>query len=346
MTYTAVLAGCGAMSKGWLEAIKRVPALSEKIKVVGLVDLDAELAATRAAEAGLSAATGNDLEAMLSATKADLLFDVVPPSARKDVVLSGLAHGCHVLSEKPMAVSLRDADELIAAARAAGRVHAIVQNRRYIEGVRRIRAFLESGAIGTLTSLHCDFFLAPHFGGFRDEMEHVLLLDMAIHTFDAARFMAGRVPLAVYAQESNPAGSWYAQGASANAIFEFSDGVIFNYRGSWAAEGAPTSWEGNWRFIGTNGTLLWDGAEQFTAHVVDGEGKFLSDLRPIEVPPSADESQTHGHASVIAEFLVAIENGTQPETVGTDNIKSLGMVLAAIESATTQARVEINHQGA
>jgi predicted dehydrogenase len=172
-------------------------------------------------------------------------------------------------------------------------------------------------------------------------MQNVLLLDMAIHTLDAARFMAGKVPLAVYCHESNPRGSWYAHGAAANAIFEFSDDVVFNYRGSWSAEGANTSWESAWRITGTTGTVTWDGAEAFDAHVVAGDTGFFRELRPLAVPEAADESQTHGHASVIAEFLAAIDGGRQPETAGSDNIKSLAMVFGAIESARTRQRIEI-----
>lgn len=340
MTFKAVLAGCGMMAKGWLRALRQTP-LAGRIEVVGMVDIDEAMARERAAEFELSPMIGSDLGAVLRATNADLLFDVVPPSARRPVVLTGFEHGCHVLSEKPMAPSIEDARLLIAAAEEAGRVHAVVQNRRFIAGVRRIRAFLESGALGELTGLHCDFFLAPHFGGFREEMEHPLLLDMAIHTFDAARFMADKVPLAVYAQENNPRGSWYAHGAAANAIFEFSEDVTFTYRGSWCAEGAPTSWEAAWRFTGTSGSLLWDGAEGFEAKVAAGEGKFLNDLEPVAVPQAPEQEKTHGHASVVAEFLAAIEEGRRPETDGTDNIKSLAMVFAAIESAMARARVEI-----
>ena len=79
----------------------------------------------------------------------------------------------------------------IARARSAGRIHAVVQNRRYVAGVRRIARALKGGAIGDIASVHADFFLAPHFGGFREDMDHVLLLDMAIHTFDALRCMTG-----------------------------------------------------------------------------------------------------------------------------------------------------------
>lgn len=340
--FTAVLAGCGGMSKGWLTALAEHPLLKGRVQVLGLVDLDLATAQARAAEFALTdAIIGTDLDAVLAQTRPDLLFDVVIPAARADVVTTGLRHGCHILSEKPMATSIEQGRAMIAAAAAAGRVHAIVQNRRFIAGVRRIRRLLDNGALGELTALHCDFFVGAHFGGFREDMDHVLLLDMAIHTLDAARFMSGKAPRAVYCLETNPAGSWYRHGAAANAIFEFEDDVVFNYRGSWAAEGANTSWESAWRLIGTKGTLLWDGGEKFEARVVDGDTGFFRDLRDIEMPAPADADQTHGHASVIADFLAAIENGRPPETASNDNINSLAMVLAAIESAKTGRRVPI-----
>ncbi len=339
----AVLVGCGAMSKGWLEALTEQPSLRDRVAIAGLVDIDQGAAERRRAEFSLSdAEVGTDLEAMLAATKPDLLFDVAVPASRRDVVLTGLRYGCHVLTEKPMAASMSEAREIVAAARAAGRIHAVVQNRRFIPGVRRIRRLIETGALGELTALHADFFIGAHFGGFREQMHNVLLLDMAIHTLDAARFMANADPLAVYCIESNPKGSWYAHGAAANAIFEMADGVMFTYRGSWVAEGGRTSWESGWRVVGTRGTLLWDGADRFDAHVVNGDDGFLRPIAEVEVLPVPDDVHTHGHTSVIADFLDAIANGHQPETAGEDNIKSLGMVFGAIESAARRQRVEIS----
>lgn len=330
------------MSRGWLSAVAEHDLLRGRVEIVGLVDLDPSVASARAGEFGLGdAVIGSDLDQVLAQTKPDLLFDVVVPVARSGVVSSGLRHGCHVLSEKPMATSLEAGRALVAEAAAAGRVHAVVQNRRFISGVRRIRRLIESGALGELTALHCDFFVGAHFGGFREEMENVLLLDMAIHTLDAARFMAGVSPRAVYCLETNPRGSWYAHGAAANAIFEFDQGVVFNYRGSWAAEGANTSWESAWRIVGSRGTLLWDGYDGFEAKAVAGDSGFFRDLKPIAMPEPADIDHTHGHASVLAEFLDAIEAGRPPETASNDNIKSLAMVFAAIESARTRQRVTI-----
>lgn len=331
------------MAKGWLKAIASHPPLAGKITIVGLVDVNVQAATALAQEFGLShALVGTDLTDMLARTDADMVFDVVVPSARFNVVSTALKAGCHVLSEKPMANTLQEGKALIQLAAESGRTHAIVQNRRFIKGVRRMRRFVESGAIGDLTAIHCDFFLAPHFGGFRDEMEHVLLLDMAIHTFDAARFVASRVPQSAYCVERNPRGSWYAHGASANAIFEFSDDVVFTYRGSWCAEGRSTSWESEWRLVGSKGMLLWDGGDVFEATVAADETGFLRGYKTVNVYENEDPKETEGHASVIDSFLAAIEGGSKPETIASDNINSLAMVFAAIESALTGKRIEIS----
>lgn len=342
VAFRAVLAGCGSMARGWVKALRDEPDLIGRVELVGLVDLDLRAAKMLRDEFDLTdVVLGTDLAEVVTAAQPDLLFDVVIPAARQEVVATGLKLGLHVLSEKPMAMSMPDARDLVRLSAQTGKIHAIMQNRRFNPGVRRIRRLIESGALGTLTGVHADFFIGAHFGGFREQMRDVLLIDMAIHTLDAARFMSGTAPLAVYCHETNPAGSWNAHGAAAYAIFEMSDGVTFTYRGSWVAEGAPTSWDSAWRFIGTKGTLLWDGADRFEAQVLADHEGFLRPLAPLAVPEPRDVGQTRGHASVIADFLSALDNKRLPETVASDNIKSLAMVFGAIESARACARVEI-----
>ncbi|HWJ75075.1 MAG TPA: Gfo/Idh/MocA family oxidoreductase [Kaistia sp.] len=336
----AALIGCGAMSRAWFEAAKTIDGL----EIVGVADIDAERAASRAAEFGLdNVVIATSIEELLEKASPEILFDVVVPGARHHVVSAALAAGCHVLSEKPMANSLDEARDLVARAKAADRLHVVIQNRRYLEGPRRIRRAVASGLIGDVTSLHCDFFLGPHFGGFREEMEHVLLLDMAIHTFDAARFLSGKRPEGVYCREWEPKSSWYRQGSSAAAIFEFGDGVIFNYRGSWCAEGLGTSWESAWRIVGTKGSLTWDGHDDIRAEVATGVSAGLfSEVAAVEIPPLDPADRTGGHLGLIQDFVAATRGGPEPETVGHQNIRSLAMVFGAIESATGGRRVDIN----
>lgn len=337
----AVLVGCGVMGARWVTALCAAP-LRERVELVGLVDVDLTLATSVRDANGLTGAiVGTALGEVLDATHPDMVFDVAVPAVRRQIVLTAFEHGCDVLTEKPMAGSMEDARDILAAASQSGRIHGVIQNRRFKQSIRRIRAFLQSGAIGEISALHCDFFVGAHFGGFRDAMEHVLLLDMAIHTLDAARFMSGRDAVAVYCQETNPKGSWYAHDAAANAIFELDDDVTFTYRGSWAAEGANTSWEAAWRIIGSKGTLLWDGEDTITASVVDGDDGFFRPLRPIDIPQWDDDRVTHEHVSAIEDFLDAVESHGTPECAGTDNIKSLEMVFSAIESARTRQRVHL-----
>lgn len=335
----AVLVGCGSMSRRWLDAAARIG----EPEIVGLVDIDSSRAVSLAYERGLrGAATGNDLDAMLSRTRPDIVFDTVIPEARRDVVFTAFRHGCHVLSEKPMADAIDGARALVRAAQDAGRLHVIVQNRRYIGGVRRLKSFLASGAIGAVTSVHTDFFLAPHFGGFREQMKNVLLVDMAVHTFDSARYIIGAEPMAVYCRETNPHGSLYAHGGSAFAIFEFEDNITYTYRGSWCAQGLRTSWESSWRIVGDRGSATWDGQDAFHAEceLATGVG-VLRDTASLSIPPAPLSLRTGGHEGVMRDFLEALNSGVPPETVSTENFKSLAMTFAAIESARLARRVAV-----
>jgi predicted dehydrogenase len=335
---TAVLVGCGGISGAWLDALTTM----DGVRIVGLVDIVEDAARKRRAEYGLEGATvGANADAVLRETTPDVVFNCTIPEAHADITLAALAAGCHVLSEKPLADGMESARRLVAAAEASGRTFAVMQNRRYIEPIRRLRAYLESGRQGPLTTLNSDFYIGAHFGGFRDRMPHVLLLDMAIHTLDAGRFLSGLDPVAVYCREWNPEGSWYDRDASAVAVFEMEGGVVYTYRGSWCAEGAPTSWEGEWRAVGRNGTVLWDGGEGFRAQVVRGTGGFTSEYEDVDLPRTDVGAMAGGHAGCICHFLDCVRDGRTPETVCTDNIRSLAMVFGAIESAETGRRVEI-----
>lgn len=338
MPVRAVLAGCGAMSAGWIEAARQIPGLA----IEGFADLDLARATAAAARWGNPAQAATDSLALIDALRPDVVFDVAVPAARHALVSHALARGCHVLTEKPMAETLEQAKDLLRRARAASRVHAVVQNRRFIAPLRRIRRLIAAEALGPVTSLHCDFFLAPHFGGFRESMPHVLLLDMAIHTFDAARCLAGRDATAVYCREWNPSGSWFADGSSAMAIFELQGGIPFTYRGSWTAPGLGTSWESAWRIVCTEGSILWDGHEDIRAERVGPpRGALFDTARPVEIPPLAPEDGIGGHLGVLRDFIRAVGGGAPPETRGEDNIHSLAMVMAAIRSAESGARVTV-----
>lgn len=333
-----VLAGCGAASAGWFKAVQG----RGDAAIVGLVDLNLEAARRRAEEFCLAdAVIGRSLEEVIGRSRADVVFDCTVPAAHAGIVLGALKNGCHVLGEKPLATTLRDARRMVAAAKTARRTYAVIQNYRYHAGIRRLKAFLDGGAIGQVNTINADYLIGAHFGGFREVMEHVLLLDMAIHTFDAARFLGGADPEAVYCHDWNPDGSWFRDGASASAIFEMAGGTVFNYRGSWCAEGLNTARNATWRVIGSKGSVTWDGADGFRAEAVKKTGGFFSEMKTLAVPDQKFPDKSDGHNSIIAEFLECLRTGSPPETTASDNIKSLSMVLGAVQSAAKRRRVRI-----
>lgn len=340
-----VLVGCGGMSGQWLSQCQEI----DDVDVVGLVDLSLEAAEKQKEHFELKdAQVGTDLAEMLKLTQPDVLMDVTIPKAHYSVAMTAFEHGCHLLSEKPMAESMEQAREMLQASKDANKLYVVMQNRRFTTPIQKFKKSLESGMIGDLTTVNADFYIGAHFSqgdktDFRDQMEHVLLLDMAIHSFDQARYISGADPVRVYCHEFNPKGSWYAHGASAQAVFEMSNGMVFNYRGSWCSEGLNTSWECDWRVVGSCGSAKWDGGEQmqFSKVAENSEGGFMH----AQAEPEAldiDALEHEGHGGVIRDFLKALNSEHRPLTLAEDNIKSLAMVHGAIESAQRGQAVDIS----
>jgi predicted dehydrogenase len=236
-----------------------------------------------------------------------------------------------------MAASMEDAKRMVAAAERSGKLYMVSQSRRYIPAQNAFRRVIREH-LGPLGILNADFYIGAHFGGFRDEMPSPLVLDMAIHTFDQARYLTGADPVAVYAEEFNPEWSWYHGDACASAIFEMTGGLRYTYRGSWCAEGLMTSWDGAWRAVGRHGTATWDGREDLRAETVVSQNGFHSETRPVDV---VLEKAPGGIEGSLLEFLNALDSGQTPNGECRDNIRSLAMVFAAIRSARERRRVEI-----
>ncbi|WP_424766841.1 Gfo/Idh/MocA family protein [Paenibacillus sp. sgz302251] len=336
--HRVVVAGCGGMANTWVDYAKG----REDTLIVALVDIKKEFAEAMAERKELACPTFTDLKEAIAATDANMVFDVTIPASHYTIGKTALELGCHVFGEKPLAESMDDCKDIVRLARSTGNIHAVMQNRRFDPRIRAYRKLITEGTIGKPGFIGADFFLGAHFGGFRDAMESPLLLDMAIHTFDQARFIIGADPVSVYCHEFNPPGSWYEGNAMAICIYEMSDGSVFNYRGSWCAEGATTSWEAVWRVTGEKGTAIWDGHDEIYAEFVaagDQTGKFMRDYERVYGElPAMDKT---GHHGCLEEMFTSLEEGRKPETDCSDNIYSMAMVLAALDSAKTGRKVMI-----
>jgi len=335
--FEVAVAGCGSMADTWVKYVLS----RDDVEVVALVDIKEENAQAMVERYALTCNIYRDITQAIRDSGANLVLDVTTPAAHKDIVIPALRLGCDVLGEKPMATSMKEAGEMVSVAREAGKMYAVMQNRRYNRNVRALRELVASGVIGRIGFVCADFFLGPHFGGFRDVMDSPLILDMSIHTFDQARFITGLDAMSVYCQEFNPSGSWYKGNAAAVCIFEFSDGSVFSYRGSWCAEGFPTSWDASWRIVGSKGTAIWDGSGAPHSEVVipSDKTKFVNDLKRTEAVTSWDGRE--GHYGCLDEMFSALSERRTAETDCTDNVKSMAMVFGAIESARKARKITL-----
>jgi predicted dehydrogenase len=308
-----LVVGAGQMGRTWLAAVADSP----DVRLVGVVDLD--LAAARTAAPGVE--VGVDVVELAARTAAQAVIDVAVPAAHHPVTTAALFAGLPVLGEKPVTDTVASALSLVAAAEVTGQLFMVSQSRRWNPWLFALRDGLERlGPIGSLTT---EFFRGPRFDGFRAEMADPLLVDMAIHAFDSARFLLGVEPLSAYCEAYNPPWSWFAGSAAATAVFEMQGGARYTFNGSWCSRGADTSWNGVWRASGEWGTATWDGE---TAPVVDG------------VPAVAAPGRA-GIAAALAAFVDAVRTGATPMGEVHENVLSLAMVEAAVRSAARGERV-------
>ncbi|MFG6150166.1 Gfo/Idh/MocA family protein [Halobacillus sp. B23F22_1] len=334
-THKIILAGCGNMAHTWLDyAFQR-----NNAEVVGVVDLNVKAARALAESRSLQVPVFTALSDALERTDATVVFDVTVPSAHKQVVTTALTGGCDVFGEKPIAENFNDASEVVQTAEKTGRSYFVMQNRRYQKEIRAFKQLLDDQVIGQIGAVHADFFLGPHFGGFREAMKSPLIMDMAIHTFDQARFLTGADAVSVYCHEYNPPGSWYEGDSSAVCIFEMSDGSVFTYRGSWSSAGHSTSWEADWRVTGSKGSVRWNGSDDPACEAIDESHPrgFMDYVKVVE--PETTWFGREGHFGCLDEMFAALEDERAAETDCRDNLKSMEMVFKAMESATSEKKI-------
>jgi predicted dehydrogenase len=321
-----VQVGAGGMGRAWLATVAADP----EVQLVGLVDLDTAVAGAAAAETGfaelpIATSLGDLLEAGVAV---DAVINVTVPRAHHPVNTAALSAGLPVLCEKPLAESVSECLSMVAAAELSGRLLMVSQSRRYWRAVTALRDQLDE--LGPVASASCRFFKAPHFGGFRESMPYPLLVDMAIHQFDLARHLIGAEPTSVFCRSYNPSWSWYAGDAAGSVIFEFGDDATFTFDGSWCAPGLETSWNGDWRFGTSQGTVAWDGDNAPVAETGDGQ-----------VSTAALPDEPEQIAGSLTEFVRVLREGGVPNGEVHSNVLSVAMVEAAVQSAETGKAVSI-----
>ena len=326
-----VVVGAGGMGKAWISTVLR----SDTARLVGVVDVIDGAAAKAVAEvvptteqAGI--ATGTDTLDVAQRAQAEAVIDVTIPAAHHPVTADALHAGLPVLGEKPCAATLAEAVSLAGHAEATGKLFTVSQSRRHNPHLHEARRLADS--LGGAGIVNTRFSKAPRFGGFREEMAHPLIIDMAIHAFDAGRVLIDGTPVSVTATSYNPSWSWYAGDAAATVVITYDSGAVHTFSGSWCSPGVETSWNGEWTLSCGGGSVAWDGETPPTACPADGE-------QIVGRAPAAD-ARWELDAS-LAEFCAALRGGPTPASEVHGNVWTQAIVEAAVRSADSGQRVQL-----
>jgi predicted dehydrogenase len=335
MALRIIHVGMGGWGRNWYQGVMR---WYKGVKVVAWVDASPEaLAEARKQSDDIRAsACYPTLAAALKSVAADAVVITANLAGHVPVAAAALRAGLHVLVEKPFAPSEREARELVALAKRKRRVLMVSQNYRPFPAVRAVQRLVRERSLGPVTSVSVDFRKYANSAPREKSHRHYFIreplwLDMSVHHLDLMRAVLGCEPTLVEARSTNPKWSKFAEPPAGSALIRFGKDILVNYRGSWISHDAPTPWGGEWSIECEKGVISWksrgdSGADdQVTIRRTGGGAK----------PVKLQKLRYTDRGACLDAFVTAIRTGKEPETSGRDNIGTLRLVYAVIESAAS-----------
>ena len=326
-----MMIGVGGFGRSW---VTRFSEREDQYSVVDIADVSPDALSAAGDPLGVTAGRRwTDWASGLAATSADLVVIVTPPAVHCEQTVAALEAGKHVILAKPMAPTWDECVRMVEAAGRADRVFSIEQNYRYYPENQQFKGVIRDDP-GEVGEVDAEFFINADFGAddFRTSMAHPLTLDMMIHHADLLRYFTGLDAEWVVAAEYNPPWSWYRHAVALRMLIGLSNGAVASYRGCWASGGASTNWSGNWRCQMAEGRTLLRTGGRIELWESGGWGRDPK-MTPVEYTPE----QYRGE-DCLSEVTDAILSDRPSATDGRDNLKSIGVVLAAAESARAQGR--------
>jgi len=325
------LIGASTIAREWMIAAIRAQPGNQ---VLAVMSSDAARARQYAQENAISKSYSS-LDALLADPDVGAVYISTTNELHKAQALAAADAGKHVLCEKPLALNVADAREMVAACAKAGVVMGTNHHLRNAGTHRKIRELIHSGAIGKplFARVFHAVYLPPHLQGWRlnrPEAGGGVILDITVHDADTLRFLLGAEPVeaVALAQQTDLAAGDLEDGSM--AVLRFSNDVLALLHDAFTVKHAGTGIE----IHGTEGSIV--GRDVMTQRPIGQV--FLRDAggeREIAV------EHDNLYARSLAAFNAAVRGEGQPAATGEDGVWSLATALAVLESARTGQRVTI-----
>ena len=332
------LVGCGRISKNHLEAIAKVA----ELELVAVADSDASRAEAIGAAHGVPGF--GSLEEMLATVPSDLVTICTPSGLHPQHGIIAARAGRHVLTEKPMAISLAGADDLVQACDAAGVHLFVVKQNRLNPSIQLLKRAVDKGRFGRIYMANTTvrwtrpqaYYDQESWRG-TWEFDGGAMMNQASHYVDLMQWLVGPVE-SVMAKTATQARRIEAEDSGV-AVLKFRSGALGVIEVSVLT--FPRNLEGSITILGETGSVKIGGTavnrvEHWQFETYDDDDKLVEAASTS--PPTV---YGFGHEGYYRNLLPALQGSARPDTDGRAGRKSLELILAIYESAKTGREVPI-----
>lgn len=320
--------GCGRIAKNHLEAIAAIP----EARLVAVCDNDAD-ALRRATERYACPGYGNHRD-MLTNPEIDVVNICTPSGWHARIAIDAMTAGKHVLVEKPMAMSLTEADAMVATADKHGVKLGVMHQNRFNSAIVKLRRALEQGKFGKLTHGSAVVRWARDYNYYRQAPwrgtwahDGGCLMNQSIHNIDLLQWMMGPVE-SVFAYTATNVRKIEAEDVAV-AVLRFASGALATIEATTTIY--PRNLEETLNIFGTTGTAVIGGVavNKIENWRFDGEDEATALAEQFREPPNV---YGFGHADIIADFIGAVKQGRSPAVPGREGRKAVEIILAIYHS--------------
>jgi predicted dehydrogenase len=299
----------------------------EAARVTAVADIDAANAARSARRAG-GARTFTDYREMIASGLVDAVDICLPHHLHKDAIVAAAAAGKHVLCEKPLCLTVAEAEAVSEAVARSGIALMCAHNQLFLPAVARAREMVQEGAIGKVYEARTtDAFVNPldpkriGWRGPRATSGGGELIDTGYHPTYLLLHLVPDEPAEVAAMLSRHRLDFLEGEDSAQVLIRFADGAIGSIMTSWAFA-PPATTEKFW-VAGESGTL-WSDGRSLRHRPRGGRTRVVASYPP---------PKPHTVALGVLDFVACLREGRRPINTEDEGIRVLKVILAAYASA-------------
>lgn len=334
------LIGCGRIATNHIKAV-----LNNDLEFVAACDIVEEniesLLAKHNLEKDETIARYVDYKIMLDKHPEIQLVAIATSSGNHaEIALYCIDKGIHVIIEKPMAMNMKDAEEIIRRANSKGVLVSACHQNRFNIAVQQMRKAVEAGRFGKLShgSIHVrwnrnkDYYAqAPWRGTWAEDGG--CLMNQCIHGIDLLRWMLGDEVESVYGVTRQQQHNYLEAEDVGMAVVTFKNGAIATIEGT--TNVYPKNLEETLYLFGENGTVKLGGKSTNNIDVWDFADETEADEKNKGLEEETSNVYGNGHTSLYADMIDAIKNKRKPYVDAVAGRNALEMILAIYKSMKT-----------